>query len=232
MKRILIILMLPLFATIAMAQEDEWHPVAEWPFIYQNFQKANIYVGATNKKVTAKSNIHIKQGRLWFISGKDNKTKLQAKPGTINKVVFANGIQFIPIEDRLCEVIRQDTIDGKVCAVYHDVSIDMQRYNEMVSSNMGSIADGIDIAGMDFTDYTLRVATNNGADIVDQQPLPTTDRFYINYKGDTFEVTEGNIIKHLSKDERSAYRAYSRKAEVITSSIYSVMDVYTTFFLK
>lgn len=138
--------MLPLFATIAMAQEDEWHPVAEWPFIYQNFQKANIYVGATNKKVTAKSNIHIKQGRLWFISGKDNKTKLQAKPGTINKVVFANGIQFIPIEDRLCEVIRQDTIDGKICAVYHDVSIDMQRYNEMVSSNMGSIADGIDIA--------------------------------------------------------------------------------------
>ena len=129
-------------------------------------------------------------------------------------------------------MIRQDTIDGKICAVYHDVSIDMQRYNEMVNSNMGSIADGIDIAGMDFTDYTLRVATNNGADIVDQQPLPTQDRYYINYKGDTFEVTEGNILKHLGKDERSAYRAFSRKAEVITSSIYSVMDVYTTFFLK
>ena len=226
------ILALPLFAVMAMAQEDEWHPVAEWPFIYQDFQKAYIYVGQANKKVTAKSNIHIKQGRLWFISGKDNKTKLQAKPGTINKVIFANGIEFIPINDRLCEVIRQDTIDEKICAVYHDLSIDMQRYNEMVNSNMGAIADGIDIAGMDFTDYTLRVATNNGADIVDQQPLPTQDRYYINYKGDTFEVTEGNILKHLSKDERSAYRAFSRKAEVITSSIYSVMDVYTTFFLK
>lgn len=232
MKRILLMLTLPLLAAIAMAQEDEWHPVAEWPFIYQDFQKAYIYVGEANKKVTAKSNIHIKQGRLWFISGKDNKTKLQAKPGTINKVIFANGITFIPIEDRLCEVVRQDTIDGKICAVYHDMGIDMVRYNEMVNSNMGSIADGIEIAGMDFTDYTTRIAANNSADIIDQQPLPTTDRFYINYKGDTFEVTEGNILKHLNKDERTAYRAYERKAEVITSNIFCVMDVYMTFFLK
>ena len=232
MKRLILTLVLPLLAAIVMAQETEWHPVAEWPFIYPDFQKAYIYVGQANKKVTAKSNIHIKQGRLWFISGKDNKTKLQAKPGTINKVIFANGTTFIPINDRLCEVIRQDTIDDKICAVYHDVGIDMDKYNEMVSSNMGSIADGIEIAGMDFTDYTIRVATNNGAEIVDQLPLPTTDRFYINYKGDTFEVTEGNIIKHLSKEERSTFRAYERKAEVITSDIYSVMDVYTTFFLK
>lgn len=215
-----------------MAQENEWQPVAEWPFFYPDFQKATIYVGENDKKVTAKSNIHIKQGRLWFISGKDNQTKLQAKPGSINKVVFANGTTFLPINDRLCEVIRQDTIDGKICAMYHDMNVDMARYNEMVSNNMGSIADGIDLPGMDFTDYSLRVAINNSAEIVDKQPLPTTDKFYINYKGDTFEVTENNIMKHLNKEERNAYRAFSRKAEVMTSNLYSVMDVYTTFFLK
>ena len=50
---------------------------------------------------------------------------------------------------------------------------------------------------------------------------------------DTFRFLEGNVLKHIdSKEERAAYRAYTRKAEIIYSNLSSAKNVYTTFFLK
>lgn len=59
------------------------------------------------------------------------------------------------------------------------------------------------------------------------------NKFYMLYNDETFEVTEGNILKHLgSKEERNAYRAFTRKAEVLYGSKTSMMTVWNTFFVK
>lgn len=231
MTRLLLILTLQLLAMTSMAADNEWQPVPSWPFIYQKFQKAIIYT-TTDKKITADANVHIKQGQLWFVSSKDKNTKLQAATNIIRKVVFADGNTFMPIENRLCAVVREDTVASQISRLYHDVRVDMDRYNEMAESNMGAIAEGIDLPGMDFADFTIDVANRNSAEIIDGQPLPIKEKFYITYHGDTFEFSEGAVLKHLKKEERAAYRSYTRKAEVISSNIDSAMDVYTTFFLK
>ena len=81
---VLFLLQLPM----ATHADDKYRPVAVWPFIYEDFTDARILVGPTNKVVKAKANIHLRNTTLWFISGRDNKTKLEAQPGTINQVSY------------------------------------------------------------------------------------------------------------------------------------------------
>ena len=123
---VLFLLQLPM----AAHAEDKYRPVAVWPFIYENFEDARILVGPTNKVVKAKANIHLRNTTLWFISGRDNKTKLEAQPGTINQVSFPNGDTYYNVANKMCKVISEDTINGKVMRLYEATSVDMEDFNK------------------------------------------------------------------------------------------------------
>ena len=108
----------------------------------------------------------------------------------------------------------------------------MPRYNEAVRDmKMAESSSSFDIAGLN--DLNLDMSVRESSEIAEQQPLPLQEIYYIQIDNNTFEATESNILKNLSgKEERNAYRAYTRKAEVLTGNFNSMLDVYTTFFLK
>ena len=225
---VLFLLQLPM----ATHADDTYHPVAVWPFIYENFEDARILVGPTNKVVRAKANIHLRNTTLWFISGRDNKTKLEAQPGTINQVSFPNGDTYFNIANKMCKVISEDTINGKVMRLYEATLIDMDDFNKKYQmAHMGTAESSV--LGAGFADFTASVANNNALTREDMEPLQTKHVYYILKDGDTFEARESEILKHLDdKEERKTYRAYTRSAEVLYGSKRSMLNVYKTFFLK
>lgn len=228
MKRITYALLMLFMSVAAMAQEG-WQPVSTWPFVYEQFQKATIYIGDGKQKIQASANIHVGKSTLWYESkGK----RLQANPNTINKVVFADGTQYYSVEGKICQVLSEDTINGKVGRLYWAHQVDKQRFDEQVRINRQSSMMVTDISPV-LQSVASGVADNEGVRNIDEEPLPMQNKFYMLYDGELFEVNEGNILKHLgSREERNAYRAFTRKAEVIYGNVRSVQTVWNTFFVK
>ena len=230
MKAKLLFLLLSI-AMFCQAQ-DKYYPVAVWPFIYENFTDARIFVGENNKVVRAKANIHLRQTSLWFISGKDNKTKLEAQPGTINKIIFSNGDTYYNINNKMCKVVREDTINGDIMRLYKCAQVDIDDFNKKYQmTHMGTVESSV--LGAGFADFTASVANNNALTREDMEPLQLLYTFYIMKNGKTFEARESEILSHLDdKEERKVYRAYTRSAEILYGSEKSMLNVYKTFFLK
>lgn len=229
MRKTLSTLLLLLVSLMTMAEEPQWQPTASWPFAYEKFQSALIYTDKQSLKAMA--NIHVGTSTLWYESfGK----RLQAKSDVVEKVVFADSTQttYYNVLGRMCHVLSEDVINGKVSRLYVAEVLDRPRFEESVRVNRQSdmLMTGV-IAGME--NIASGVADNEGMRNVDKEPLPMVNKFYMLYNDETFEVTEGNILKHLgSKEERNAYRAFTRKAEVLYGSKTSMMTVWNTFFVK
>lgn len=229
MKRLVYTLLLTLMATLANAQTSEWQPMSTWPFIYEKFQKATAYCGPDNTIVRVKANIHIAACTLWY----ESKGKLlEAKQGTVNKVVFADNSVYYPVSNRLCKVMSEDTINGKVCRLYVAELLNKPLYDELVRTNRQNTMMMLDfVPGM--ADLASSVSGNESIRDPEQEPLPMTNRFYMLYNDETFDVTEGNVLKHLpTKQERNTYRGYTRSAEVMYDSKKSMLNVWKTFFVK
>lgn len=225
---VLFLLQLPM----ATHADDTYRPVAVWPFIYEDFTDARILVGPTNKIVKAKANIHLRNTTLWFISGRDNKTKLEAQPGTINQVSFPNGDTYYNVANKMCKVISEDTINGKVMRLYEATSVDMEDFNKKYQMAHMGVAES-SVLGAGFADFTTSVANNNALTREDMEPLVTKHSYYILKDGETFEARESEILKHLDdKETKKTYRGYTRSAEVLYGSRKSMLNVYKTFFLK
>lgn len=212
-----------------LAQESNWQPVSSWPFVYQQFQDAVIYSGTNNKVLKVKANIHVANCMLWYESyGK----KLQAKEGTVNKVIFPDSISYYNVNGKLCSVLAEDTINGKLCRLYVAEIVDKPRYNELVRMNRQSAMMITDIAPA-LQDFASEIADNEGMRDVEKEPLPMLNKFYMLYNDELFEMNEGNILKHLSsREERNTYRAFTRKAEIMYGSKKSMLTVWNTFFVK
>ena len=212
--------------------QDKYYPVAVWPFIYENFTDARIFVGQDNKVVRAKANIHLRHTTLWFISAKDFKTKLEAQPGTVNKIIFSNGDTYYNIENKMCKVVREDTINGDIMRLYKCTAVDMDDFNKKYQmTHMGTVESSV--LGAGFADFSTSVANINALTREDMEPLLVKNTFYILKNGKTFEARESEILSNLDdKEERKVYRAYTRSAEILYGSEKSMLNVYKTFFLK
>jgi hypothetical protein len=230
MKAKLLFLLLSI-AMFCQAQ-DKYYPVAVWPFIYENFTDARIFVGQDNKVVRAKANIHLRHTTLWFISAKDFKTKLEAQPGTVNKIIFSNGDTYYNIDNKMCKVVREDTINGDIMRLYKCSQVDMDDFNKKYQmTHMGTVESSV--LGAGFADFSTSVANINALTREDMEPLQTKNTFYILKDGETFEARESEILSHLKdKEERRVYRGFTRSAEILYGSENSMLNVYKTFFLK
>ena len=230
MKAKLLFLLLSI-AMFCQAQ-DKYYPVAVWPFIYENFTDARIFVGQDNKVVRAKANIHLRHTTLWFISAKDFKTKLEAQPGTVNKIIFSNGDTYYNIDNKMCKVVREDTINGDIMRLYKCAQVDMDDFNKKYQmTHMGTVESSV--LGAGFADFSTSVANINALTREDMEPLQVKNTFYILKNGKIFEARESEILSNLDdKEERKVYRAYTRSAEILYGSEKSMLNVYKTFFLK
>ncbi len=217
------------FSLIVNAQEENWQPIRVWPFVFEHFTNATIYLTGSEKVVKAPANVHVGASTLWYDS---NGKKLAAKAGTASRVVFNSGEEYVMIDNKLCQVLRTDTVDGKVAHFYMSPQLDRATFEEQAKQNNQSTMILADFSAS-FQDFASGVRDNEGARDFDHEPLPMRNRFFGSIGDDVFELTEGNIMKRLTtKEERRTYGAYTRKAEVIYSNRRSMEAVWNTFFLK
>lgn len=227
MRKHILTLTLLILCMLSASADDKWKPVPSWPFIYSDFQSAVIKT-VKGTTVNAKANIHIGHHYLWYESKGKN---LEAKKGTVKEVIFPNGKHHIAVGDKICLVIKEDTIKGKLHRLLYSEEVDMPRYNDIVRNNKAAESSStIDFMGLN--NLNLDVAVRESSNISEQEPLPIKNVFFIQIGDETFEATESNILQHLDKEERKVYKAYTRKAEIITSDMNSMLDVFTTFFLR
>ena len=227
MRKHILTLTLFILCMLSASADDKWQPVPSWPFIYSDFQSAVIKT-VKGTTVNAKANIHIGHHYLWYESKGKN---LEAKKGTVKEVIFPNSKHYIAVRDKICLVIKEDTIKGKLHRLLYSEEVDMPRYNDIVRNNKAAESSStIDFMGLN--DLNLDVAVRESSNISEQEPLPIKNVFFIQIGDETFEATESNILQHLDKEERKVYKAYTRKAEIITSDMNSMLDVFTTFFLR
>lgn len=214
-------------AGTAITDKNEWEPTAEWPFAYKEFSDAVIHLTSL-QLVKTKVNIHVGNHYAWYENG---GKRLEVKRGLITKVVFANGDVYYPIGDRLCQVIQEDTVNGNLTRLYMSHELDRPAFEEAAKRNNQSTMSLMDVPSF-ISSAANRVADNEGAIIFEQEPLPMRDKFFILYNGKVFEATESNILKNLSKEERTAYLNYTRRAEILSTNRKSMENVWVTFFDK
>lgn len=230
MKRLLLqTILLTMTILGCHAETDDWQPTPEWPFIYAEFKSA-IITTTQNKVIKAQANVHIGRHFLWYKSASNQN--LEAKHGTFKEIKFSDGSRFIEVEGKACRIVSEDTVSGKIRRLLVSTEIDMEQYNETLRNRKrAESSSGIDIIGLN--DLNIDMSVRATAGNADSEPLPLREVYYIQVDNDTFEATESKILKHLAnKEERTAYRVYTRKAEIITGSLKSMYDLYTTFFLK
>lgn len=206
-----------------------WLPTPSWPFVYNEFKTCLVHT-TNGKTLNVSGNIHIGNHYLCYKNA-TGKTML-AKHGTIKDLVFADGAKYLEHNNKLLKIISEDTVNNQTLKLLQSFEIDKQQYNELMRNKKSAEQSSLlDIAGLN--DMNLDLSIRESADIVEQEPLPTTNIFYIMIGNDIFEARESNILKHLAnKEERNAYRAYTRKAEIITGDLNSIINIYTTFFVK
>jgi len=229
MKKMVCTLVSLCFSIVTMAQNDDWQPVSRWPFVYEHFKSATISLTSGGKDLRVMANIHVGNNALWYESmGK----RLQANSSTINTVTFVGGAKYYNVEGKMCRLLSEDSIAGKIGRLYLVEQVDKHTYDEMVKINRQSSMMVTDISPV-FQNVASGVADNEGVRNIEEEPLPMQNKFYMLYNDEIFEVTEGNILKHLgSKEERNAYRAFTRKAEIRYGNVESVQTVWNTFFVK
>lgn len=237
MKKLVILFCLALFSVANAAAQKEgkddsetWNPVATWPFLKQQFVEAEIMTTA-KKRVRTRSNIHVGKHTLWFYSPKQNQN-LEAKAATIEWARFYDGTKYYNIQEKMCRVLREDTVNGKVCRLYISEEVDKEKYDEIVRINRVAEMGAVNMpAG--FSSFANRLSESEGLNDVEKMPLPMKYKFYMLYEDETFEMSSTSIMKHLSsKEERKAFNAYIRSAEILFGNERSMRNVYETFFLN
>lgn len=208
---------------------ESWAPTPSWPFVYAEFQKCIVHTNS-GKTINVIGNIHIGNHYLWYQSS--NGKTLQAKKGTVKDLCFADASKYIEHEGKLLKIISEDTVNAKVFKLMQSFEVDRLQYNEIFQNKRkAENCSLLDISGLN--EINLDVSVRESSNLIEQDPLPTKNIFYIMAGDDIFEARESNILKHLAnKEERTAYRAYTRKAEIITGDINSIINIYTTFFVK
>lgn len=231
MKKILTILLLLATCTAwcETQGEDSWRPTPSWPFIYKDFERCLVHTN-NGKTLNVAGNIHIDSNYLCY---KNASGKIMvAKKGTVRDLHFNDGSNYIEHQGKLLKVLSEDTVNNKKCKLLQSFELNRRQYEEDTRNRRAAEGSSmLDIAGLN--DMNLDLSVRESANISEQEPLPTKNIFYIQINDDIFEATESKILKHLtSKEERTAYKAYTRKAEIITGDLQSAINIYTTFFVK
>lgn len=221
-----------LWCNVSLAQKPSdaksaWKPIASWPFLYETFEEAVVYT--TNMKIIkTKANIHIGSHFLWFES---KGQRLESIPGQIQKVEFKNHDTYYAIKDKMCKVLREDTIEGKIGRLYISIELDRRRFDEMCQKNM-NIANLLGDSPLSASGFAASLADSNSANPIELQPLPLHEKYYMLYKDETFEATDSSIEHHLNKAERKEYFKFIRSDETIKDKRRPMENIWIKFFVE
>jgi len=217
-------IILSLFSVIPLTSicQDTWRPTGNWPFANKRFEVATVYSGFfTPKKTIVPCNIHVGNQTLWYAQ---NDTLMEAIPGSILRVEFPDSSVYVPVNnEKFGKIIHQDE-GGRVIKVEE---VDYKTLNkDAAQRNLNAFT--LDGAGA-FSTFTIDMIGSYESNPEDL-PLPLHNDFYFVVGKEIFQVTEGNIIKHIPADKKKDFRAFLRSAEIIMQNESSIMKIWNRYF--
>ncbi len=211
---------------VAAAQDRDWEPTGEWPFLRRQFRVATVYHGIVRRlKTVVPCNIHVRHNMLWY---SQNDTLMEAEPGGIVMVEFGPEERYMPVgrDGGLGRIVREDSIDGRIARVVHVRSVDQraldQKYLDYLNKSQ-NVLQGATLSA---------IADTQGGVRMEAEPLPMVDVFYFQVRGEIFPFTTKNVLERIDQRRRKEYRAFTRSAEIISSNESSAVKVWREFFLK
>ncbi|MBP5374718.1 MAG: hypothetical protein J6Y38_00100 [Bacteroidaceae bacterium] len=235
MKRALLLFVCGLSFVVSFAQNNkDWEPTGVWPFINKQFRTATVYTGIFKRsKTVVPCNIHVGNQTLWY---SQNDTLMEAIPGSVLRVVFPNGDTYMPVgsESRFGRIVREDSIDGRVARVICVRSVNQekldQKYLDYLNKTQNLLQGSLSINGVSMNMTDIASADDN--DALELQPLPLTNEYYFQVRGEVFPATTKQILTRIDSKRKQEYRNFTRSAEIISSNESSMMKVWEEFFLK
>ena len=67
---------------------------------------------------------------------------------------------------------------------------------------------------------------------MEEQPLPLTDEYYFQVRGEIFPATTKQILNRIDPKRKQEYRNFTRSAEIISTNESSMLKVWKEYFLK
>jgi len=224
-------ILLALFFSLPANAQKDWEPIGTWPFEYKTFRVATVYSGFFSvKKTQVPCNIHLGKQTLWY---SQNDTLMEAIPGSILRVEFPNGDTYMPVGDNasFAKIVRQDTLSGKVARVLMVRSVDQHAVDRRAVDIMNN-SQNLQQTSLNLGTWGAQLSDANAAINEEELPLPLVNSFYFQYDGEIFEAKEKNILARIAPTRKKEYRNYTRQAEIISTSLPSMLKVWNDFFVN
>ncbi len=206
------------------AQKDRWQPTGNWPFVNKKFLVATVVSGfVTPKKTEVPCNIHVGNQTLWY---SDNDTLMEALPGSIMRVEFADSSVYVPVPgNKFGKIVHEDE-HGRI------INVKLVDFKKMKQDARGRNLNAFTLDGNGlFPSITIDMI-NSYDSRPDDQPLPLLNEFYFLVDKQLFKVTEKNIMSHLPAERRKEFRPFLRSAEIIMENESSILKIWNEFFAK
>ena len=213
----------------AFAQNNkDWEPTGVWPFINQQFRTATVYTGIFRRsKTVVPCNIHVGNQTLWY---SQNDTLMEAIPGSVVRVEFPNGDSYMPVgsEEHFGRIVREDSIDGKIARVICVKTVNQKALDQKYLDYLNKTKNILQGATFNVSD----IASADAGIVMEEQPLPLTNEFYFQVRGEIFPATTKQILNRIDPARKQEYRNFTRSAEIISTNESSMLKVWEEFFLK
>lgn len=205
-------------------EQDSWKPTGNWPFVNKKFLVATVVSGyITPKKTIVPCNIHVGNQTLWY---SDKDTLMEALPGSILRVEFADSSVYVPVPgNKFGKIIHEDEKGRVIC-------VKMVDFEELKKDAKGRNLSSFTLESNGFLPtMTLDMSGSYDANPEDL-PLPIINEFYFLVDKQLFKVTDKNIMNHLTPEKRKEFRPFLRSAEILMDQENSVMKIWNEFFAK
>lgn len=229
MKKIITLLVFSFSFLVSYSQNNkDWEPTGVWPFLNQQFRTATVYTGIFKRsKTVVPCNIHVGNQTLWY---SQNDTLMEAIPGTVVRVEFPNGDTYMPVgsEQRFGRIVREDSIDGRIARVICVRTVNQKELDQKYFDHLNKTTNILQGATFNLSD----IASADAGIIMEEQPLPLTDEYYFQVRGEIFPATTKQILNRIDPKRKQEYRNFTRSAEIISTNESSMQKVWQEFFLK
>ncbi len=203
-KRRFLFLFICFLAAIGAVQAQE--PTTTWPYIFNDFQSATIYLKAGGK-IEYTANIHLGNSTLHYIDGNDVK---ESKSKDILLVVFGEQ-RFMNVNGKLMEVVAEQ--EGGFIARLKD--IDFTRLNETggaygASSNTLSTKALTSIEGIgSVTNHAMQVANKESG-----KELPLRNEYFIVVGGSVYPAEKALLPDFVPVDKKQSLKDFVKKNKI------------------
>lgn len=181
-------------------------PTTTWPYIYNQFTDAVVYLKAGGKQ-EYKANIHLQKSRLHYIDGENI---LESKMGDV-LLVEMGGKRYMNINNSLMEIVRE----SEKGFIAKESKPDFTKMNETggaygSSSNTTSTRALTSIEGLgSVSNHILQQANKESG-----KPLVLKHEYYIVSKGSIYPARKNVFEDLLPLDKKSNFKTFLKENKI------------------